>query len=85
MGNDELMKKVFTQARKFMKYDSENFMSVVKDCVTNHKEQDERTDEWICSSDQESNHSRYVLHALHCLHCNDVKMPITSCLHSVGN
>jgi hypothetical protein len=27
-GNDELMKKVFTQARKFMKYDSENFMTV---------------------------------------------------------
>ena len=28
MGNDELMKKVFIQARKFMKYDSENFMTV---------------------------------------------------------
>jgi hypothetical protein len=28
MGNDELMKKVFTQVRKFMKYDSENFMTV---------------------------------------------------------
>jgi hypothetical protein len=28
MGNDELMKKVFTQARKFMKYDSENFITV---------------------------------------------------------
>jgi hypothetical protein len=27
-GNDELMKKVFIQARKFMKYDSENFMNV---------------------------------------------------------
>jgi hypothetical protein len=27
-GNDELMKKVFTQARKFMKYDSKNFMTV---------------------------------------------------------
>jgi hypothetical protein len=28
MGNDELMKKVFNQDRKFMKYDSENFMTV---------------------------------------------------------
>jgi hypothetical protein len=28
MGNDELMKKEFTLARKFMKYDSENFMTV---------------------------------------------------------
>jgi hypothetical protein len=28
MGNDELMKKVFIQARNFMKYDSENFMTV---------------------------------------------------------
>jgi hypothetical protein len=28
MGNDELMKKVFTQTRKFMKYDSENFMTM---------------------------------------------------------
>jgi hypothetical protein len=37
-GNDELMKKVFTKARKFMKYDSKNFMTVDKDCVTNHKE-----------------------------------------------
>jgi hypothetical protein len=27
-GNDELMKKVFIQARNFMKYDSENFMTV---------------------------------------------------------
>jgi hypothetical protein len=27
-GNDELMNKVFTQARKFMKYDSDNFMNV---------------------------------------------------------
>jgi hypothetical protein len=27
-GHDELMKKVFTQARKFMKYDSEKFMTV---------------------------------------------------------
>jgi hypothetical protein len=27
-GNDELMKKVIFQARKFMKYDSENFMTV---------------------------------------------------------
>jgi hypothetical protein len=28
MGNDELMNKVFTQARKFTKYDSDNFMNV---------------------------------------------------------
>jgi hypothetical protein len=28
MGNDELMNKEFTQARKFMKYDSENFMTM---------------------------------------------------------
>jgi hypothetical protein len=27
-GNDELMKKVFTQARKFMKYNSESFITV---------------------------------------------------------
>ncbi len=28
MSNDELMKKVFNQARKFMKYDSDTFMNV---------------------------------------------------------
>jgi hypothetical protein len=28
MGNDDLMKMVFIQARKFMKYNSENFMTV---------------------------------------------------------
>jgi hypothetical protein len=27
-GNDELMKKAFTQARKFLKYNSENFMTM---------------------------------------------------------
>jgi hypothetical protein len=78
MGNDELMKKVFNQARKFMKYDSENFHDCVdKHCVTDHKEQDEHTEESLCSVDQELNHSRYVLHAIHCLHCNDVNIPIT--------
>jgi hypothetical protein len=28
LGNDELMKKVCKQARKFMKYDSDSFMNV---------------------------------------------------------
>jgi hypothetical protein len=28
MSNDELMKKVFNQARKFMQYDSDTFMNV---------------------------------------------------------
>jgi hypothetical protein len=86
MGNDELMKKVFTQARKFMKYDSENFMTVWTKIVlpTIKSEMNSHTEEWICSGDQESNHSRYMLHALHCLHCNDLNMPITYCLHSVS-
>jgi hypothetical protein len=83
-GNDDLMKKVFTQARKFMKYDSDNFMTVWTKIVLLTIKSVERTEEWICSSDQESNHSRYMLRALHCLQCNDFNMPITYCLHSVG-
>ena len=58
-GNDELMKKVFNQARKFMKYDSDTFMTcVVQDCFTSNQKQDEHSEEWICSGNEESTHSR---------------------------
>jgi hypothetical protein len=48
---------------------------VVDDCLANHQEWDEHSEERICIGHEESCHSRYVTHALHCMACNGIDLP----------
>jgi hypothetical protein len=58
---------------------------VVDDCLANHQEWDERSEERICIGHEESCHSRYVTHALHCMACNGIdRHQLFGCFSLVG-
>jgi hypothetical protein len=59
-NNDDMMKKVYAMAWRYMNYDADHFSSVwTKVVLPTIKTEIELAEERICGSNQESNHSWY--------------------------